>query len=51
MEGISANKAQEMTIDTTVEMCRASPRSDLVKAILASTHFFGICLQLLLNIL
>lgn len=39
MEGISANKAQEMTIDKTVEMCRASARSDLVKAILASTHF------------
>lgn len=39
MEGISCEKAMEMTIDKTVEMCRSSARSDLVKSVLASTKF------------
>lgn len=39
MEGIPPEKAQEMTIDKTVDMCRASARSDLAKAVLASTTF------------
>lgn len=39
MEGIPSEKAQEMTIDKTVEMCRASARSDLAKAVLASSSF------------
>jgi len=39
MEGISLQKAEEMSIEKTVEMCRASARSDLVKAILSSTKF------------
>lgn len=39
MEGIPVEKAQEMTVDKTVEMCRASARSDLAKAVLASSSF------------
>lgn len=39
VEGISQSKAQEMSIEKTVEMCRASARSDLVKSILTSTAF------------
>lgn len=39
VEGISQQKADDMTIERTVEMCRASARSDIVKSILASTKF------------
>lgn len=39
MEGISLEKASEMTVDRTVEMCRASARTDLVKSVLASSSF------------
>lgn len=39
IEGISRDKAREMTIDKTVEVCRSAARSDLVKAVLASTKF------------
>lgn len=39
MEGIPTEKANEMTIEKTVRMCRASARTDLVKSILASTKF------------
>lgn len=39
MEGIPSEKANEMTIDKTVNICRSSARSDLVKSILASTDF------------
>lgn len=39
VEGISQPKAQEMAIDKTIEMCRASAKTDLVKSILASTTF------------
>ena len=39
IEGISPNKAQEMVIQKTVEVCRTNARSDLVKAVLASSKF------------
>lgn len=39
MEGVPSNKAQEMTVEKTVQMCRASARSDLTKSVLASTQF------------
>lgn len=39
VEGIPQPKAQEMTIDKTVELCRASAKSQLVKSVLASTSF------------
>lgn len=39
MEGIPADKAREMTVNKTVQMCRASARSDLAKSVLASTTF------------
>lgn len=39
IEGISLPKANEMTTDKTVELCRANVKSDLVKSILASTTF------------
>lgn len=39
VEGISQPKANEMAIDKTIEMCRASAKSDLVKSVLASSTF------------
>lgn len=39
IEGISLAKAKEMAVEKTVEMCRQSARTDLVKAVLASTTF------------
>lgn len=39
VEGISQKKAQEMVIEKTVEMCRASAKTDLVRSILAATPF------------
>lgn len=39
IEGISLSKANEMTTDKTIELCRANAKSDLVKSILASTTF------------
>lgn len=39
MEGIPSHKAQDMAIEKTVEMCRASARSDLTKAVISSTSF------------
>lgn len=39
MEGIPHDKAEEMTIEKTVKMCRASARTDVVRAILASSKF------------
>lgn len=39
MEGIPVEKAQELTVDRTVEMCRASARSDVAKSVLASSSF------------
>lgn len=38
-EGIPQAKAQEMAIERTIEMCRSNARTDLVKSILAATHF------------
>lgn len=39
IEGITHDKAKEMTIEKTVELCRNATRSDLVKSILAATKF------------
>lgn len=39
VEGISLEKAKEMSIESTVKMCRQSARSDLVKSVLASSTF------------
>lgn len=39
MEGMTPQKANEVTIDKTVKMCRASARSDLTKSVIASTKF------------
>ncbi len=39
VEGISQDKANEMAVDKTVEMCRANTRSNLVKSVLASSTF------------
>lgn len=38
-EGMTTQKANEITIDKTVKMCRASARTDLVKSVLASSKF------------
>lgn len=39
VEGITQAKANEMAIDKTIEMCRASAKNDLVKSILAASTF------------
>lgn len=39
IEGISYEKANEMTVDKTIEMCRASARSDVVRSILGAAQF------------
>lgn len=39
IEGITQVKAKEMAIDRTVEMCRQSAKSDLVKSVLAASKF------------
>lgn len=39
LEGMSAAKATELTIDKTVELCRRNTRSDLVKSVLEATPF------------
>lgn len=39
IEGIPQNKAREMTIEKTIELCRNSARSDLVKSVLAASQF------------
>lgn len=39
LEGIPSNKADEMTIVKTIEVCRANARTDLVKSVLAATQF------------
>lgn len=38
-DGIPQNTALKMTVKKTVEMCRLSAKSDLVKSVLAATHF------------
>lgn len=39
IEGVTYEKANEMSIDKTVRMCRASARTDLARAVIASTKF------------
>lgn len=39
IEGIPQAKAREMTIEKTVELCRTAAKSDLVKSVLAASHF------------
>lgn len=39
MEGIPSAKAKEMSVDKTVDMCRSSARSEMVKAILSASTF------------
>lgn len=39
IEGIKRDKAKEMAIDKTVEMCRQSAKNDLVRSVLAAAHF------------
>lgn len=39
VEGIPPAKADEVTIEKTVSVCRSNARSDLIKAVLASTNF------------
>lgn len=39
MDGISIPKAEEMTIDKTVELCRSNAQNNVVKSVLASTKF------------
>lgn len=39
LEGISLEKAREMAVDKTVDMCRQSARSELVKSVLAALKF------------
>lgn len=39
IEGISQDKAIEMSVERTVEVCRGIAKTDLVKAVLASTKF------------
>lgn len=38
-EGFSIDKAKEITVEKTVEMCRKSAKSDTVKAVLAASSF------------
>lgn len=39
MEGMTVEKANEVTIDRTVKMCRSSAKNDLTRAVIASTKF------------
>lgn len=39
VSGISQQKAQEMTIKKTVELYRKTARSEIVKSVLASSHY------------
>lgn len=39
LEGIPSAKAEEMTVEKTIELCRANARTDLVKAVLSSSSF------------
>lgn len=39
IEGMTSTKANEITIQRTIEMCRASSKTDLVKSVLASSTF------------
>lgn len=39
IEGVSPQKAEELTITKTVELCRSCTTSDVVKAVIAATKF------------
>lgn len=39
LEGIPSTKAKEMTVDKTIELCRANTSSNIVKSVLSSTKF------------
>lgn len=39
IEGITQSKANEMAVDKTIEMCRSSAKSDLVRSVLAAATF------------
>lgn len=39
IEGISKKKAEEMTITKTVELCRKTARSEIVKSVISATPF------------
>lgn len=39
VSGIPRNKAQEMTIKKTIELCRKTARSDTVKSVISSTKY------------
>lgn len=39
MDGIPSEKAEEMTIDKTVELCRSNTNNNIIKSVLASTKF------------
>ncbi|XP_037048441.1 nucleomorphin-like [Bradysia coprophila] len=39
LEGIPPERAEIMTVDKTVEVCRLNAKSDLIKSVLASTPF------------
>lgn len=39
IEGFPRNKAEELSIEKTVEMCKGNARTDYVKSVLASTAF------------
>lgn len=39
VEGMTPSKANEISIDKTVQLCRKSTNSDIVKSILSSAHF------------
>lgn len=38
-EGFSRDKANELAIDKTIEMCRKTARNDVVKSVISSTHY------------
>lgn len=39
LSGISHAKAQEMTIKKTIELCRKTARSEVVKSVISSSHY------------
>lgn len=39
VEGFSKEKAKELSIEKTVELCRKSAKSDTVRAVIAASHF------------
>lgn len=39
LEGVSQEKAREMTVERTIDLCRQSSKTDFVRGIIASTSF------------